>query len=122
MVHLSRAFGDAIGDESGALLGRFIGKNLAGLGNGIGIVRVTMFPDLALRKLGKVQIPSPETVRPTPEGTEDAVRRAHEDENRRPDGRGGDSCTAACRLVEVSHQVEVVDVHLAGFVSLMEFA
>ena len=71
----------AIDDESEALPGRFIDQSLAGFGDGIGIDGVTYVARFALfQMLGKVCIPSPETVRPPPEGTEDAVGRAREDE------------------------------------------
>jgi len=57
-VHPKELRGTQYNDESGALPSRFIGQSLAGLGNGIGIERVTQVTlGTSFQMLGKVQDP-----------------------------------------------------------------
>ena len=58
MVHRSRASGTQFDYESGALPGRFIDQRVAGLGDGIGVDRVTFVTRFTpFQTLGKVQDP-----------------------------------------------------------------
>jgi hypothetical protein len=60
--------------ESGSLPSRFIGSGIAGLGTGINIERVLqMTLGAPFQMLGRARIPSRKVVRPTPEGTRDAI-------------------------------------------------
>ena len=127
MVHPLERPGTQLDDEFGALPSRFIGQNLAGLGDGIGIDRVTFVTRFAPCQMpGKVQDPLTGDGSTDAPGTEDAECRARENQRsapRRPVS-GAISWTLRCsrsrtryapsRLRPRLRQIPAGRLHLAG--------
>lgn len=113
MVHPHERPGTQPDDESDAIPGRFIGQNRAGLGDRIGIDRVTYVTRSTHFQMSeKVQDPLARDIRPSPEGTEEAVGRGREAEIPCEDVRSKGHCEGLGRATQ--WHFESVEGSIAG--------